>query len=314
MDKLERLLNLTAALLDTTRPLTAEEIRVRVPGYPEQKVSFRRAFERDKDDLREMGIPVELETIPGSSPPIEGYRVRRERYELADPGLAPDELAALHLAASAVRFAGSSETSGSTAVWKLGGVVEPLGVEAPPVALDADERLVTLFEAIATRQRVGFRYRDVDRQVDPYRLEYRIGHWYLHGRDHVREEERRYRVDRIAGDVTTIDAPGAFDPPRESGDDGSSVEPWSLPTAPPVVARLLVDPDQAPSAVQQVGADRVEEQRADGSVVLRMAVTNPDGFRSFALGFLDHAEVLEPPELRQDLVDWLAELAGHGGR
>ena len=60
MRKLERLLNLTAALLETGRPLTAEEIHRRVPDYPDAQPSFHRAFERDKDDLREMGVPIEL--------------------------------------------------------------------------------------------------------------------------------------------------------------------------------------------------------------------------------------------------------------
>ena len=72
MDKLERLLNLTAALLDTEMPLTAEEIWDRVGGYPDAKPSFRRAFERDKDELRAMGMPIEVATVPGADPPIDG--------------------------------------------------------------------------------------------------------------------------------------------------------------------------------------------------------------------------------------------------
>ena len=73
----------------------------------------------------------------------------------------------------------------------------------------------------------------------------------------------------------------------------------------PVVARLLVDADQAGWAVGFVGADAVEERRADGSVVLAVSVTNRPAFRSFVLGFLDHAEVLGPPELRAEMVEWL---------
>ena len=69
MAKLERLLNLTAALLETERPLTADDIHKRIEGYPPAHASFHRAFERDKDDLREMGIPISLIAIPGSDPP-----------------------------------------------------------------------------------------------------------------------------------------------------------------------------------------------------------------------------------------------------
>jgi predicted DNA-binding transcriptional regulator YafY len=49
----------------------------------------------------------------------------------------------------------------------------------------------------------------------------------------------------------------------------------------------------------------VEERRQDGSVVLAVHVTNRPAFRSFVLGFLDHAEVLGPPDLRDDMVSWL---------
>ena len=68
VSKLERLLNLTAALLDIPRPLTVEDIREAIPGYPDNEPSFRRSFERDKDDLREMGVPIEVVPGPGDRP------------------------------------------------------------------------------------------------------------------------------------------------------------------------------------------------------------------------------------------------------
>jgi proteasome accessory factor B len=117
-EKLERLLNLTAALLETSKPLTASEVARRVYGYPEEKGAFRRTFERDKDDLREMGIPIELSEIIGTDPPETGYRIPKDQYYLRDPGLEPDELAALHLAASTVRLDG---IEGAGGLWKLGG-------------------------------------------------------------------------------------------------------------------------------------------------------------------------------------------------
>ena len=83
--KLERLLNLIAALLETPRALSAEEIRARVPGYPDEAgPTFRRAFERDKDDLREMGVPLRVETVPGTDPPQTGYRIPRDEYYLRE--------------------------------------------------------------------------------------------------------------------------------------------------------------------------------------------------------------------------------------
>src|SRR5688500_2593424 len=106
MEKLERLMNLIAARVHAPTPPPAEEARGRVPGYPDAKASFQRAFERDKDDLREMGVPLSIETLSWRDPPEPGYRIHGDEYYLANPDLEPDELAALHLAASAVRMEG----------------------------------------------------------------------------------------------------------------------------------------------------------------------------------------------------------------
>ena len=84
--------------------------------------------------------------------------------------------------------------------------------------------------------------------------------------------------------------------------------PWQMGDEDPVRARLLVDADHAGWAVGQVGVDSVESRSADGSVVLGVTVTNRSAFRSFVLGFLDHVEVLDPPELRDDLISWLERL------
>lgn len=301
MSKLERLLNLTAALLDTPRLLTAEEIRRRVPGYPDSQASFKRAFERDKEDLREMGVPLVLETVPGSNPPVEGYRIPKDEYYLRDPGLAPDELAALHLAASAVRLDG---LEGIEALWKLGGVVGDGEAAAPAVAsLPTTPALPTLFAAVAERRPVTFRYHGEEREVDPYRLDYARGRWYVSGYDHRRDDERQFRLDRIEGEVRP-GPPGAFDRPSTAV-PGARLQPWQLGEGEPLVARLLVDADQAAWATHHLGEDAVAERRADGSVELTVAVSNRPAFRSFVLTFLDHAEVLGPPALRDEVVAWL---------
>ena len=87
---------------------------------------------------------------------------------------------------------------------------------------------------------------------------------------------------------------------------GVQLEPWQLGEGEPVEARVLVDADQAPLGRCSTSAPgAVVEERADGSVVVALAVTNRDGFRSFVLTFLDHAEVLGPAELRADVVGWL---------
>lgn len=122
MAKVDRLLNIVAALQASSVPLTAEEIRERVPGYESHSDdTFRRTFERDKDELRQAGVPVETVMVAHTEQPRAAYRIRRDRYELADPGLSPEELAALHLAATSVRLVGIPVDEVEDALRKLGG-------------------------------------------------------------------------------------------------------------------------------------------------------------------------------------------------
>jgi len=312
VNRLERLINLVAALLDADRPVSRHELTVLVPGYEGNEKAVRRAFERDKETLRTMGIPVVVEPLDPTAPEDgEGYRIPREQYALPDPGLAPDELAALHLAASLVQVEG---VPGREALWKLGG--SPTGgmvgqVTADPalgglVALRGDEHLPALFAAIGERRTVRFRYRDEERAVDPYRLSFRAGFWYLAGRDHARGEDRSFRLDRMQSAPTAGPA-GAFE--RPSVPPSRPPQPWEMGDEEAVEARVRVDATQAAWVVEQLGEDAVVERGEDGSTVVTVRVTSRAAFRSFVLGLLDHAEVLGPPELRADMVAWLRALA-----
>lgn len=314
MNRLERLLNLVVALLDARRPLSRAEIQRRVPGYGEGP-SARRSFERDKDALRAMGIPLVMEPLDGDQEQGEGYRIRPDEYRLADPELAPDELAALHLAVSTVRLGGAEGAGGpagadeaGVAIWKLGGAVGGDAPARPVAALPGSQHLATLFAALGERRTVRFDYRGVPRMLDPHRLSFTNGHWYLIGHDHDRQETRNFRLDRIDSALATGE-PGSFQRPAGAGAPAPPTPPWRMGDEDEVEALLLVDGPLADSAVATAGGAAVRERRPDGSVVLALEVTNRDAFRSFALGFLDHAEVLGPPELRAETVAWLERLA-----
>ena len=313
MNRLERLINLVAALLDAGRPLSRGDIQERVPGYRGAPETVRRAFERDKDTLRAMGIPLVVEPLDRAHPELgDGYRIPRERYELPDAGLTPEELAALQLAASTVRLEGgegapSSLGEAGVAIWKLGGATGAAAAGGPVAALPGSEHLLALFSAVGERRTVRFDYRGEERVVDPFRLAFVNGRWYLDGHDHARGERRRFRLDRLEspprpGGRRTVD-PGA-----QAG--RAAPQPWLMGDEEEVEALLLVDADQADWAVAKVGEGCVRERRSDGAVVLALPVSNREAFRSFVLGFLDHAEVLHPPEVRHELLAWLRAMAG----
>ena len=316
-DRLERLTNLVAVLLETRRPLTLEEIVERVPGYPAERESYRRQFERDKSTLREIGVPISLEALYAFDQE-SGYRIHREDYELPALDLTDDERVALHLAVTAVRLEGAGEAAGGAgreALLKLGGLE---GVAAPTLAALPDvPALPALFDAYRRRARVTFTYRGESRRLDPYGILFRNGHWYAVGNDCDRDAIRAFRADRIdsaveAGSSGTFERPDPFDPASALRD-----EPWRFGDEEPVEALVLVSPSQAGWVEADVGAQAVAERRDDGSIVIRLAVTNRAALRSFVLGLLDHAEVLGPPELRADMVTWLTALAepvsGGGG-
>jgi proteasome accessory factor B len=304
-DRLERLTNLVATLLDTRRPLTLEEIVELVPGYPDDKTSYRRQFERDKDTLRGIGIPVRLEAVDALGPE-QGYRIPPDEYYLPSLDLSPEERGALHVAVTAVRLEGGPAPA--EALLKLGGRE---GEAAHALAaLPTVPALPALFDAYRTRSTVSFGYRGARRHVDPWGILFRRGHWYVVGHDRDRGDQRSFRVDRIDDEVDA-GSPGAFDPPARL-EPGALLrdEPWRYGEEEAVAARVLVDASQAPAVVDQVGAEAVVERRGDGGVVLELPVTNTVAFRSFVLGLLDAAEVLGPPELRTEMIDWLETVAG----
>ena len=297
--RIERLLSLINLFMGAERPVLVEQVRQLVPGYPEEHASFQRQFERDKAELRTMGLP--LETIElDDYPPVFGYRIPRERAHLRDPGLDPEELAALALAASAVRLDG---IEGSGGLWKLGGE-QADGSGEGLAGLPAGDKLVVLFEAVTERRQATFAYRDLDRTVDPWRLGCTRGRWYLTGHDHTRGDSRHFRVDRIGADLTT-GPPGAFTRPT-GAIEGVRMEAWQFGPGPARPAHLLVDASHVGPALSTAPGAVVVEERDVGSAVLELQVTDVGAFRSFVIGFLEHAEVLDPPDLRAAVVDWLS--------
>lgn len=308
MSKLERLLKLLAVLIDTEQPLSAEELRRRIGGYPENHPSFRRTFERDKDDLRSMGVTIRVASVPETEPPLDGYIVDRDDYAGQDPGLEPDELAALHLAAALVRV----DALGDDAFWKLGGGA---GAEAPDdtigaavVSSEESAAAGTLHTAIAERRVATFEYRDVVRELEPARLSFTKGKWYVSGHDRLREAERVFRIDRIAGQIT-LGPGGAYE--RRPARGPEVTRTWELGDEDPVPAKVLIDAEEAIWARVHLRPDEIDE-RADGSVVVTVQVRNTDAFRDWVLGFLDKAEVLEPAALRRNIVEWLDALRSLG--
>jgi proteasome accessory factor B len=300
--RVERVLNLLALMLDTRIPRTRDEYVREIAGYPKQTEANRRAFERDKEILRGMGVPITMETI-GDGNEV-GYRVRPEDYCLPDLGLTADETAALRVAVSAISL---GDGSGQGALMKLGGVGDQ--GSAPIASLPIAPALATLFDAFRRRAVVTFTYRTELRTVEPWGLSSKRGHWYVVGFDRGRDAVRAFRADRIDGDVE-VGEPDAFEVPAEfRPDDHIEDRGWMLGDAPTVNVRLAVDADHLDGVLGELGADARVETSADGHTYVDVSVSNQAAFRSFVLGFLEHAEIVDPPEVRAAMIEWLETVA-----
>ena len=300
---IERILNLLAFLLTANRPATADEIRSTVAGYDQDSdEAFHRMFERDKDLLRRLGIPLELAPTDGWQ--VEhGYVVDPNTYALPDPGLTDEERTALWLAAEVVRVGG--QVAAPDALFKLGGA--PMTASGEPLAAsltEGSEDLGTAFLAIAERRLLGLTYRGRARQVSPFGLVHRRGHWYL-----VAEDDgvvKVFRMDR-ASEVTAGEETGAFArPPGFRASSFIPETPWEA-GAEEMTAHIRVDAEIAWWARRQIGARGKVTELPNRGIEAELPVANPEAFIGWLLSFDDKAELLGPPEMRRRLVDRVAE-------
>jgi proteasome accessory factor B len=220
--KSERLINLTIALLATKRFITKSEIFKTIEGYEGSSESKERMFERDKDDLRSLGIEIEV----GSFDPLfndeAGYRIKQERYQLDLGDVTALEISLLSLAAQAWQGA-SLDDAAQRALVKLNSLGIPVDEEnipdSAPLFSDGGLDLPIITRAIAEHQILEFTYRNYElseeeRSVVPIGLSTRSGFWYFTGVDQSIEEIRTFRFDRVIGSFTVKRGPKDFETPE----------------------------------------------------------------------------------------------------
>jgi len=302
---IERILNLLAFLLTAGRPVTADEIRHTVAGYEQEgDEAFRRTFERDKDLLRGLGIPLRL-AFTDRWEVEQGYVVPIEDYALEDPGLTDEERTALWLAAQVVRIGGLA--SEPAALFKLGGA--PPGGSGEPVGADlgaASADLPLLFSAVAEAREVAFTYLGKLRRVRPFGLVHRRGHWYLVGPQAGEEAVRTFRVDRLEG-LRAGSRPQAFTRPAGfRAADALPDAPWEAGED-EIEVTVRFDAEVAWWARRQLTPAAAVVGEPGGSLLVRLPVASVGAFIGWMIGFEDAAEVLGPAEVRERLLAHLGE-------
>ncbi len=308
----ERLVNLVICLLSTRQFLTAERIRDVVPGYepadgdPRTDEAFKRMFERDKAELRDLGVP--LETGRNSVfDADDGYRITRRRYELPPIEFDPAEAAAVGLAARLWQSAALG-TPARNALIKLraGGtdVEAPSGGVLPHVDA-SDPSLPTFLDAARHARAVRFDYlksgsgRPERRDLEPWGvLSYRR-RWYVVGFDRDRDDVRSFRLSRVQGEVAPYGRSGAFERP----------EKVDLLAA--VVGRRPDEDRVARIRVTGNGAAQLRRYatgECDG--VLTVTFADLSWLARIVAGAGACARVLEPPDLVEAVHSRLAAVAG----
>ena len=312
--KTERLLNLVICLLATRRYLTVQQIREAVPGYdahdtPAGEEAFRRMFERDKEELRELGVP--LETGSDSADGDPGYRIAKRDYALPEIALEPDEAAALGLAARLWQSAPLAAATGS-ALQKLraAGVQTPVDRGALEPRVGASEpAFQSCWNAVRDGRAVRFDYRAAGRpaaeprSVEPWGVVSWRGRWYLVGHDTSRGAGRVFRLSRIVGPVTLSGEPGAVVVP--AGTDLRAL-----------VAQLAADAPRSTAQVRLRAGTGWELRRegtlveaGDGWDVVQLGYSDPERFADRVTGFGADAVVLSPAEAIDAVVRRLRALA-----
>jgi proteasome accessory factor B len=343
-DRSKRLLDLVMLLLRARTPVTYREIREQFPGYQTANAEAGlRAFERDKADLLELGVPIRYIT-PEEDDSLEdgGYVIDLKRFRLPEVRLTADEVSALVLAASVARaipggtypkivdlalrklaFDLPETPDTPTELFDTGRGPSPVLVHFPDTsaqravtAKQLADHFATLEAATRFRKRVTMTYQAAGngmtsrRDVDPYGLVYRESAWVLVGWCHLRQEVRSFRVDRISECVMAA-KPKSPDFERPAGFDVRAFtnrSPWTFTTEPVEDVALRLTPGAADAINEDFGAGAEKDARGADTVV-RFRCGNPEFAVSRVLAAKGAIVVEEGDRLRAQLAAELDAIA-----
>lgn len=223
--KTERLVNLTMALLNSRRYMRKSEIFQRVAGYSGSPKTKERMFERDKDDLRSMGIEIEVSSQDPLFEDEPGYRIKPETYSLPTKSFSTDELAIISTALGLWRSS-ELEDQALNAARRVAGkdsFAEPLTAIAGSSnsILDVESGLVEITKALASRSTISFNYKkgneahSTARTVNPFGISNWRGSWYLVGEDTEKDDIRVFKLSRIVGSIDLSKKRDVFEIPDD---------------------------------------------------------------------------------------------------
>ena len=305
--KSERLVNLVIALLATKRYITKSEIFRTIEGYEGSNESMERMFERDKDELRSLGIEIEVSGLDPLFDDEVGYRIRAENFEMERNGYSPNEIAYMSLAAQLWKDASLGDVS-QKALRKLSAVSGPADIaEIPafaPAILTAPMFLREIINGITDRRVVEFKYLDSEmntkvRKVHVYSYFSLQGFWYFSGLDVDKSENRTFRCDRVVGDLVISKKVNSYEIPSDYKPDTT-----------------FSDISVLSQAVLRVRVGRGSQLRVLGSKIetgeefdlVQVPYSSEEEMLSLILWHLDDVCVISPETLKASVIQALTRL------
>ena len=304
--KNERLVNLTIALLATKRYLTKNEIFRNIEGYEGSADAKERMFERDKDDLRKLGIQIEVGGLDPLFDDEAGYRIRPENYALSLRDLTPTQVTLLSLAAQAWQDAAFTDLS-QQALRKLTSIgLDTDSSQLPvmsPKLVGADENLRNALDALTSLTTIEFDYLNIDgvaqkRQLQVYGVQARKSHWYLIGLDTEKRAIRNFRVDRIQGVVAAIGKAQSYEIPTS----------FEIAELEPAIETPLAVLQIRPGSGYQLRRMATSIETADDWDLLEVPIFDLDFVTSLILWHGEDVIVSSPVQLKSAVVTALEKL------
>lgn len=214
--KTERLINLTLALLSSKRYLTKSEIFKNVAGYSGSAETMERMFERDKDDLRNLGVRIEVRALDPLFEDDQGYLIDSKTFQINPNDFSKEEILLLTMAANL--WHGSALQHDSKAallkIQSLDGLVATNTVTSPVVEDNEDsKKLLLIFDAVERCVSLEFEYKGTVRQVKPYGIYTRRGFWYLAAQEN--DVVKSFKVIRIGEQIKMTSKSQGFTKPAE---------------------------------------------------------------------------------------------------
>ena len=214
--KTERLINLTLALLASKRYLTKSEIFKNVAGYSGSAETMERMFERDKDDLRNLGVRIEVRALDPLFEDDQGYLIDSKSFQINPNDFSKEEILLLTMAANL--WHGSALQHDSKAallkIQSLDGLVATNTVTSPVVEDNEDsKKLLLIFDAVERLVSLEFEYKGTVRQVKPYGIYTRRGFWYLAAQEN--DVVKSFKVIRIGGQIKVTSKSQGFTKPAD---------------------------------------------------------------------------------------------------